>query len=259
VNIDKLLHLMACLRDQEKGCPWDREQDFSSIAPYTIEEAYEVADAIQRGDIAGLKDELGDLLFQVVFHAQMAKESGVFDFSEVVESIVEKMTRRHPHVFSTAEIGDAQEQTEAWELHKAEERKRGSGRQGGSALDGVTLGLPSLLRAQKLQKRAARVGFDWPDVEGVIAKVREEMSEFIAELGERDPARLEDELGDLLFSCVNLSRHVGVDAEHALQQANRKFEHRFRALEGLVQMDEKELQSMSIDELEMVWQQVKKE
>ncbi len=258
ISIDDLLHLMVSLRDQENGCPWDKEQDFASIVPYTIEEAYEVADAIDRGDMADLKDELGDLLFQVVFHAQLAKEIGYFNFQDVVETVVDKMTRRHPHVFSDSEVVGAEQQTEAWEVHKAGERQRKSNSQTVSELSGVALGLPSLLRAQKLQKRAARVGFDWPSVEGVLAKVREELTELCDELEQGTPQSVEEELGDLLFSCVNLSRHMGVDAEQALRRANGKFERRFHALEELVRGQLKRMANMDIDELEAVWQQVKR-
>ncbi|HET9485007.1 MAG TPA: nucleoside triphosphate pyrophosphohydrolase, partial [Xanthomonadales bacterium] len=200
---------MARLRDPDGGCPWDLEQDFDTIAPYTIEEAYEVADAIDRRDHAALRDELGDLLLQVVFHAQMAKEAGHFDFGDVVGAICDKMTRRHPHVFAGAEVADAKAQTLAWEQHKR--RERGDEAEA-SVLDGVSAGMPEWQRALKLTKRAATVGFDWPDAGPVIAKLHEEIEEVRAELAHapRDPQRLTDEIGDVLFVCVNLARHAGV-------------------------------------------------
>ncbi len=219
-DINPLADLMARLRDPECGCPWDIEQNFASIAPYTVEEAYEVADAIERHDLAALKDELGDLLLQVVFHSRMAEELGAFDLGDVITGITSKMTRRHPHVFGdgAAEGG--------WEAIKAGERDAAGAT---SALEGVATALPALLRAQKLQKRAARTGFEWPDIEGVKAKIAEEMIE-LAEAP--DPASVEEEAGDLLFAVVNLVRYLGVDAETALRRANVKFERRFRAMEA---------------------------
>ena len=218
-GIQPLLEVMARLRDRDTGCPWDVEQTFATIAPYTIEEAYEVADAISRNDMSALKDELGDLLFQTVFHARMAEELGAFDFSDVVDSICDKMLRRHPHVFG----GTAQPD---WEALKAAERAE---LQDPSALAGVALSLPALLRAEKVQKRAARTGFDWPDAEGAKAKIAEE----IAEIEEADtPDALEDEFGDLLFAVVNWARKSGVEPEAALRRATAKFEGRFRAMEA---------------------------
>jgi ATP diphosphatase len=219
----RLVAIMARLRDPERGCPWDREQDFASIAPYTIEEAYEVADAIARGDLAELKDELGDLLLQVVFHARMAEEAGAFDLADVTAAICAKMERRHPHIF-----GDMSAQTAAavlanWEAIKAAEKPRAS------VLDDVPLALPALTRAEKLQKRAARTGFDWPNAAGPRAKIAEELAELDA-AGD-DDARA-DELGDLLFAVVNLARHLRIDPEAALRKANAKFEARFRAIES---------------------------
>ena len=209
--LDRLLAIMARLRDKERGCPWDREQDFATIAPYTIEEAYEVADAVARGDTAALKDELGDLLFQVVFHARIAEEAGLFDFADVAAAIADKMVRRHPHVFGDVDIASAAAQTAAWEEHKAGERAaraQAAGR-GESVLDGVALALPALLRAAKIQRRAARIGFDWSQPRPVMAKLIEEIGELEAELdGGADPARIEDEVGDLLFAAANLARKL---------------------------------------------------
>ncbi len=240
--IDRLRAIMVRLRDPQTGCPWDVAQSYATIAPYTIEEAYEVADAIARNDIAGLKDELGDLLLQVVFHARIAEEAGAFDFDAVATAISEKMERRHPHVFGDAEKGD-------WEGIKAAERAK---QDDGSALAGVALGLPALLRAEKLQKRAARPGFDWPDAAGARAKILEELAEVDA--APDDDAR-EDELGDLLFAVVNWSRKLGVDPEAALRRANAKFERRFRAMENAAG---ESFAALSLDEKEALWQQVKR-
>ena len=251
---------MARLRDRESGCPWDRQQTFASIAPYTIEEAYEVADAINRGDMEELRDELGDLLFQVVFYAQMAREAGYFDFTDVVEAISTKMLRRHPHVFRGAPAGDAVELRREWERHKAEERSaKGQGDNRG-LLDGVALALPALVRAGKLQKRAAKAGFDWPHISGVIEKVSEELGEVGAEMA-ADPGseRVTEEIGDLLFACVNLARHTGVDAESALRASNDKFERRFRALEAVLAGQGKSAADASPDEMDAVWELIKTE
>jgi MazG family protein len=261
----ELLEIMARLRDPENGCPWDREQDFASIAPYTIEEAYEVADAIERGDMSELRDELGDLLFQVVFYAQMAKEQGGFVFDDVVQSICDKMRRRHPHVFgeaqidnAKAQIDNAKAQRQAWEMQKAAERQAKAGGSPPSLLDGVAGALPALIRAEKLQKRVARVGFDWPDPSGVFAKVREELGEVAEELEQGvGHERLVEEIGDLLFACVNLARHARVDAEMALATGNRKFERRFRAMEQRLAAEGKRFEEMEIDEMEANWQAVK--
>ena len=240
--IDRLLTIMAQLRTPETGCPWDIEQTFATIAPYTIEEAYEVADAIERDDLHALKDELGDLLFQVVFHARMAEEAGHFDFEGVAEAISEKMLRRHPHVFGDAEKPD-------WEGIKAEER---AATEDGSALAGVALGLPALLRAEKLQKRAARTGFDWPDPSGAKAKIIEEMAEVDAATNADE---LEDELGDLLFAVVNWARKQGVDPEAALRRANAKFEQRFRSMED---MAGDQFPKLDLDQMEDLWRQAKR-
>jgi len=225
--IERLLEIMARLRDPQDGCPWDRQQDFASIAPHTIEEAYEVADAIERADLAALRDELGDLLFQVAFHSQLASEHGSFRFDDVVDAICDKLTRRHPHVFGGARIADAEEQTRAWERIKAAERRANDGAAG--ALSGIPAALPALTRARKLGARAADTGFDWPDTAGPRAKIDEELAELDRAGG--DPARSEAELGDLLFSVVNLSRHLGIDPESALRRANDRFTRRFGHLE----------------------------
>lgn len=260
--IDRLLAIMARLRDPERGCPWDLEQDFASIAPHTIEEAYEVADAIERRDMAHLKDELGDLLFQVVFYAQMSREAGGFDFDAVADAISDKMIRRHPHVFGEARIDGAAAQTVAWEAQKEAERRALADSAGAapSALDGVIAGLPALLRAVKLQKRAARVGFDWPEATQVLDKIAEEVAEIRHEMtagGGRE--RLRDEVGDLLFAVVNLARHLEVDPEGALRGANAKFERRFHRIEALLSAAGREARDASLDELETLWLQAKAE
>jgi MazG family protein len=252
-SIDALLALMRTLREPG-GCPWDREQNFATIAPYTIEEAYEVADAVERGDMTALKDELGDLLFQVVFHARMAEEAGHFDFDDVANAISDKMIRRHPHVFGDAEIRSAAAQTEAWEAHKAAERAASGGAV--SVLDGVALAYPALLRAAKVSRRAARIGFDWPDAPSVIAKIEEEVAEIEAEMRDGGaPDRLEDEVGDLLFAAANLARKLGIEPEAALRRATAKFERRFRQVERLAAERGAE---QHLDALETLWQEVKR-
>jgi nucleoside triphosphate diphosphatase len=257
-SLDRLLDIMARLRDPERGCPWDREQDFASIAPYTIEEAYEVADAIGRRDMAALKDELGDLLFQVVFHARMAEETGAFAFADVAEAISEKMVRRHPHVFGAAEIDSAAAQTKAWEDQKADEREVRSRDAGirASVLDGVALALPALARADKIARRAARIGFDWPEARLVFSKIREECAELEAALDEdgAEPEAVEEELGDLLFAVANLARKLEIDPETALRRATGKFERRFRRVEALSK--ERRI-GADIEALEALWQEVK--
>jgi ATP diphosphatase len=257
--IQRLLQVMARLRDPERGCPWDLEQDFTSIAPYTIEEAYEVADAIARGDLAQLKDELGDLLLQVVYHARMAEEAGLFDFDQVAAAIADKMTRRHPHVFGSAEVDGARAQSHAWEAAKATERASRAGAEGDArVLDDVPLALPALVRAAKLQRRAARVGFDWPEPVQVVDKIEEEIAELRAELGQGARVdRLSDEIGDLLFALVNLARHLEVDAETSLRQANAKFERRFRSVEDALRASGRRPAEASLDEMEALWQQAK--
>jgi nucleoside triphosphate diphosphatase len=251
--IDRLLAIMARLRDPACGCPWDRQQNFATIAPYTIEEAYEVADAIERQDIAALKDELGDLLLQVVFHARMAEEAQLFSFDDVAEAIADKMVRRHPHVFGDAEIASVAAQNEAWEAHKAAEREAKG--ETASVLDGVALALPALLRAAKISRRAARIGFDWPDADAVIAKVEEELDEIEDAIEARaPPAVLEEEVGDLLFAAANLARKLDIEPETALRRATAKFERRFRALEALAK--ERGI-GPDIDALEALWAEVK--
>jgi len=258
--IEELLKIMAQLRDPDEGCPWDKEQTYATIAPYTIEEAYEVADAIDRGDKAGLVDELGDLLFQVVFYAQIAHEDGTFEFDDVVRGISEKMLRRHPHVFGEAPIDTTAAQNRAWEAQKAEERRANAKAEGreASALDGVAQALPALMRAQKIQKRAARVGFDWPDIDPVFAKIDEEIGEIREEIADGASAdRLEDEVGDLLFSAVNLARHLGVDAEAALRGATAKFDGRFRALEMDLAGNDRNTTDATLAEMDAIWTRVK--
>ncbi len=265
--IERLLDIMARLRDPERGCPWDQEQSFETIAPYTIEEAYEVADAIAKGDTAALKDELGDLLFQVVFYAQMASERRQFDFNAIATGIADKMERRHPHVFADAEIASAEAQNLAWEAHKASERAAkdaGSGEGGGerpvSLLDGVALALPALMRAKKLQARAARGGFDWPDAAMVIDKIAEEIGEIedeIAAGGSEEAVR--EEIGDLLFACVNLARKLGIEPETALVAANAKFTRRFHRVEALLAARGKTPGSSSLAEMDALWDRVKEE
>jgi nucleoside triphosphate diphosphatase len=253
--IDRLLQIMARLRDPERGCLWDREQDFSTIAPFTLEEAYEVADAIERGDMAALKDELGDLLLQVVFHARMAEEAGLFGFDDVANSISDKMIRRHPHVFGNVEIASVAAQSEAWETHKAKEREASGG--GASVLDGIALAFPALLRAGKMSRRAARIGFDWPNARAVIPKLAEEIAEIEAEIdGGAGKDRLEDEVGDLLFAAANLARKLEVEPETALRRATAKFERRFRRVE---QFAAERGIGRDLDALEVLWQQVKRE
>jgi MazG family protein len=256
--VAELLEIMARLRDPDRGCPWDLEQNFTTIAPYTLEEAYEVAEAIQRNDAVDLCDELGDLLFQVVFHAQMARELGWFEFADVVTAINRKLIRRHPHVFADEKVADARAQSEAWEQHKARERAD-RGPETASALDGVPLALPALLRAQKIQQRAARVGFDWTELRHVLDKLEEEMAELRRALvAEESTERLQEELGDLLFSGVNLARFLDADAETLLRNASHKFESRFRLVEVLAKQKQRDMRDCSLDELESLWQQAKK-
>lgn len=253
--MERLLAIMARLRDPETGCPWDVEQDFASIAPYTIEEAYEVADAIARGDMADLRAELGDLLFQVVFHSQMASEAGYFAFDDVADAIAEKMERRHPHVFAGADARDAEAQTQAWEAQKAAERAARN--PDSSALADIPLALPALLRALKLTKRAARVGFDWPDAERVLDKFEEEARELREAIAAKDTANIQEEVGDLLFVCANLARKLHVDPEEALREANAKFERRFRQVETRLVAAGNPVSDASLDEMEAEWRRVK--
>ncbi len=253
-ELRRLLHIMAALRDPASGCPWDRTQDFDTIAPYTIEEAYEVADAIARRDFAALPDELGDLLFQVVYHARMAEEAGRFAFADVAQAIADKMVRRHPHVFGDAAARDAAAQTAAWEAQKHAER---AARAETGVLAGIAAGLPALTRAQKLASRAARVGFDWPDAAAVLDKLEEEAAELRAEFAAADRARLQDEVGDLLFVLANLARKLDLDAEECLRHANRKFARRFGAVEAGLAAEGRSPADATLAEMEAHWGRVK--
>ena len=256
----RLLAVMAWLRDRRHGCPWDVEQTFRTIAPYTIEEAYEVADAIDRDDLGALKEELGDLLLQVVYHAQMAHESGAFGFADVASAIADKMVDRHPHVFGDARVATAEAQTVSWEARKAIERAaKRAGAEPAGALDGVARALPALLRAEKIQKRAARVGFDWKQTGPVIDKIEEELGELRAELeaGDIDQARLTDELGDVLFAVANLARHCKIDPEAALRATNDKFERRFRHIERRLAEAGRKPADATLEEMEALWQEAK--
>lgn len=258
-SINRLVAIMARLRDQQHGCPWDREQSFATIAPFTIEEAYEVADAIARGDMGALKDELGDLLFQVVFHARIAEEAGLFALDDVAAAIAEKMLRRHPHVFGDAEIPTVAAQNEAWEAQKQAERTARAQRTGepASILDGIALALPALMRAVKIQRRAARIGFDWPDALEVFAKINEELTELRTEFDlNADHAVVEEEMGDLLFATANLARKLDIDPEAALRRATDKFERRFRRVEALAV---ERAAGTALETLEALWQEVKRQ
>jgi ATP diphosphatase len=254
-ELRRLLMIMAALRDPVSGCPWDKEQSFDTIAPYTIEEAYEVADSIARRDFASLPDELGDLLFQVVYHARMAEEAGYFAFADVARAIGDKMIRRHPHVFGDAATRDAAAQTAAWEAQKSTERLA---RREMGTLAGVPAGLPALTRAAKLTNRAARVGFDWPDAGAVLDKLDEEIAELKAELPGADPARLTDEVGDLLFVLANLARKLNLDPEACLRHANDKFARRFNAMEQMLAREGRDLKGETLDAMEAAWQAVKR-
>ncbi|MCI4645688.1 MAG: nucleoside triphosphate pyrophosphohydrolase [Hyphomonadaceae bacterium] len=251
----RLLQIMQALRTPQTGCPWDLEQDFSTIAPYTIEEAYEVADAIERNNMPELRDELGDLLFQVAFHSQMADEAGHFTAADVAEAIAQKMVRRHPHVFDQPDDRDADGQTVAWEEMKAAERAaKGADR---SVLDDVALALPALMRAEKLQKRAARVGFDWTEPEPIFDKLGEETEELKEAMASGDQTAVAEEMGDMLFVCANLARRLGVDPEIALRAANSKFERRFRAMEALASERGEAFGDLDLEAQEALWQAVK--
>jgi ATP diphosphatase len=261
-GIDRLLAIMAQLRNPEGGCPWDLEQSFRSIAPYTIEEAYEVAEAIEKHDLPALKDELGDLLFQVVFHGRMAEEQGAFGFDDIAAHCADKMLRRHPHIFGTGSaVRTASDQSAAWEALKAAERAAKAEHTGSpSALDGVTAGLPALTRAVKIQGRAARVGFDWQTAPPILDKIEEEIGELRVELAAEAPAdRIEDELGDLLFAVANLARRLDLDAETALRRATAKFERRFRRMEALLAARNDRMEAQDLDALETLWDRVKRE
>jgi ATP diphosphatase len=255
----RLLAVMAWLRDRQHGCPWDIDQTFRTIAPYTIEEAYEVADAIERNDMPALKEELGDLLLQVVYHSQIASEAGAFRFEDVAAAIADKMVDRHPHVFGDLKIADADAQTISWEARKAAERAKKTGAEPVGALDGVARALPALLRAEKIQKRAARVGFDWKTIGPVMDKIEEELSELRGEIeaGKRDQARITDELGDVLFAVANLARHCKVDPETALRSTNDKFERRFRYVEKQLAAQGRKPTRATLEEMEALWQEAK--
>ena len=262
-DISRLIEIMAALRDKDTGCPWDVVQDFSTIAPYTIEEAYEVADAIARGDMDDLKDELGDLLLQPVYHAQMAAEAGLFTFGDVVEAITTKLIRRHPHVFGDDDARAAGAAKGFWEKEKAKEKaqRAADGRAvPDGLLDGITAGLPALMRAHKLQAKAGTVGFDWNDARLVIAKIREEIGEIEDELDrpQVDDDAVAAEIGDLLFAVVNLARHLKVDSDQALRSANVKFERRFASIEAALAAQGRKPAEASLDEMEALWQAAKK-
>ena len=253
-GLPRLIAIMARLRDPDRGCPWDIEQDFASIAPYTIEEAYEVADAIERGDMADLRDELGDLLFQAVYHARMAEEAGAFAFADVVRAISDKMIRRHPHVFGNeSRDKSAADQTRDWERLKAAERAA----RASSALDGLTAGLPALTRAVKLQNRAARVGFDWPDAGAVLEKIAEETAELVEARDAGDAAAVFEEYGDLLFVMANLARHLDLDPEAALRAANAKFTRRFQGIEAALAAEGRRPEQSDLAEMDALWDAVK--
>ena len=253
--LERLLAVMAWLRHPVHGCPWDLKQDFANIAPYTLEEAYEVADAIRRGDRSDLREELGDLLLQVVYHARMAEEEGAFAFKDVAQAIADKMVNRHPHVFGDAHVEGDEHQSGVWEQIKAQER--GARQAAASVLDGVALALPSLVRAEKLQKRAARVGFDWGAAGPVIDKIEEEIGELREALAGGDTAAIKDEFGDMLFALVNLGRHLKLDAEAALAGTNDKFRTRFHHVERALAEQGRSLEEASLEEMEALWQQAK--
>ena len=261
-DVERLVEIMAALRDPDSGCPWDKEQDFGTIAPYTVEEAYEVADAVAREDLDELREELGDLLLQVVYHARMADEIGAFAFGDVVEAITTKMIRRHPHVFGDDDAVSAGVAKGFWEKIKAEEKRQraaNGGERHSALLDGVKAGLPGLTRAVKLQEKASTVGFDWNDADQVVRKLREETDEIATEM-ERVPVNDEhmaDEIGDLLFTVANLARHLKVDPDQALRRANAKFIRRFTAVENALAQDDREPANASLEEMESLWRQAK--
>lgn len=255
----RLLEIMARLRDAERGCPWDLEQTFTSLAPYTLEEAYEVVDALHREDFDDLRDELGDLLLQIVFHSQLAKEQNLFDFEAVAAAIGAKLVRRHPHVFEGVDFADDAERLRFWEDSKRVERERkGKESERASILDGIAASFPALMEAQKLQQRAERYGFDWPDAEPVFAKVEEELEELRQARADADPERIKDEVGDLLFAVVNLARKLDVDAETALKSGSRKFSRRFRYIEERLAAQGRSLEDTSLDVLDGLWDEAKR-
>lgn len=257
--IDRLIEIMALLRDKEKGCPWDVEQNYASIAPHTIEEAYEVADAIERGDMKSLREELGDLLLQVVFHAQMATEEKTFTFDDVAQAICEKLVTRHPHVFGNETIKTAADQEVAWEKQKAKERQeKADSITAGNPLEGVSLALPGLTRALKLQKRAATVGFDWVNIDDIFSKLNEEVQELIAVIATEKPQEaILEEVGDMIFCCVNIARRLRVDPEEAVRFCNRKFENRIEYMRKMLDMEQRDLSSASFQELNDLWDEAK--
>jgi MazG family protein len=257
VSIERLKEIMATLRDRERGCPWDLEQTWESIAPHTLEEAYELADAIAQGDADKVRDELGDLLFQVVFQSRIAEERGLFDLEDVAAAIGSKLERRHPHVFGEASVRSAAEQTVAWEAHKAAERRTSGG--GDGVLDGITLGLPALTRAAKLGRRAGAVGFDWSRATDVVGKVEEEARELRGALESGDAEQAREELGDVLFSIAQLARHIEADPESALRAANAKFERRFRCMERILAGQGSHPRDATPAELEALWNEAKRQ
>lgn len=256
-SMQALIELMARLRDPQTGCPWDQAQTMASIVPHTIEEAYEVAEAIEAGNWQEIRSELGDLLFQVVFYARIAQELGKFDFADIASGVTEKMIRRHPHVFGDAKINSTEEQSQLWENIKAEERTSDAGPPA-SVLDGIGEGLPSTVRARKLQNRAARVGFDWPDHHGVVDKIAEELQELEDAIAAGNQDEVESEMGDILFVCINLSRHLKVDPDAALRRTSRKFVQRFQLMEQMAQAQSTELADLPLEQQEALWQAAKR-
>ncbi len=258
-NTRRLIEIMARLRDPENGCPWDRQQDFASLIPYTLEEAYEVADAVEREDFADLRDELGDLLLQVAFYARVAQERELFDFEDVARSICEKLVRRHPHVFDEMEFSSDEARAHFWENAKLEEQREKTGQSPEGALSGVAASLPALMRAQKLQKRAARHGFDWTQIGPVFVKVEEELAETRAAWASGSREEIEEEVGDLLFAAVNLARHLGVDAESALRASTAKFSRRFGCVEQRLKASGRAMAETPAEELDELWERAKQE
>lgn len=266
--IHKLLEIMTQLRDPDTGCPWDKQQTYRSIVPHTLEEAYEVAEVIEQDRLHDLPDELGDLLFQVVFYAEIARQEGRFEFSDVVNAICEKLIRRHPHVFAEKKISSVEEQNKDWEKHKAQERLSKTQQHSAtnvdnrsSVLDNINRALPALSQAEKMQRRVSNIGFDWPDISGVIEKVKEELTEVTEEIliekQSQQNSRIEEEIGDLLFACVNLARHANVNAEAALRNANRKFETRFRQVEAILTETNSNVADASLNEMDAAWNKIK--
>lgn len=258
--IDRLVQVMARLRNPNGGCPWDLEQSFKTIAPHTLEETYEVIEAIEQNDTKAMKDELGDLLFQIIFHAQMGSEANLFTLDEIATHVTDKMIERHPHVFGDRNVDTAQGVVTNWENDKAKKREAAANGKPVSALDGVTTALPASTRAVKLQNRAARVGFDWPDARDIIAKIREEITELENEIDAKDNHdAVEDEFGDVFFAVINLARRLKVDPETALRRTNRKFESRFRGIEQKLAAQGRDIQNATLDEMEKIWNEVKAE